>query len=535
MIRDTSYVRPLHEAENHFLEVLLERFRLTRVGSGTQLEVELDGMLDAVWSNHGRRAVRASIANLESRAKEYQPLLDDFLMRADAKTPALQWPPTERLPSAVGFPFRFASGGALPIVRMGRKEYYCLFYREIFPIGWNIANGGCDSREELMYPLKTVERELKEELIIIDSENSRYYTLTSDDGDLLLQPEHRIARDLIQEFFQDRIISLDDLEVCEVPIKWIDGPDSLRVSTKRGPKSKESDDHLTSGCFLNINAADFGIEIDRVAWIRLPDTAILVDGEILDSEEVPYRLVNAPIGLFDVERFNREFGELAESERRNGGIEEEFIPDFFFRSGRRYDCGEDIRHEVEKFVETLWDEDTVEREHFRREKEKFKLCPVTRSIVSRFLMSQSGAPIEQQGATVAGGVFLSSSSSDYQYTKELRDVLSNKLAVPVLFCEGDRRDANFSRWIDDSLDQAKHLVVVGTSLENISRQWVEYEWRSFHVDYFNGMKKAESNMLGFVSGIDPKDLPRPLRQNTAVSFERHGIESATNNLLPFLD
>lgn len=58
------------------------------------------------------------------------------------------------------FPFRYASGGTLPILRMEGQGYYCFFYRDIFPIGWNIANGGCCTREELLNPQMTIEREL---------------------------------------------------------------------------------------------------------------------------------------------------------------------------------------------------------------------------------------------------------------------------------------------------------------------------------------------------------------------------------------
>jgi len=43
-------------------------------------------------------------------------------------------------------------------VRIKEEEYYCLFYRDIFPVGWNIANGGSDNNEELLNPLLTIER-----------------------------------------------------------------------------------------------------------------------------------------------------------------------------------------------------------------------------------------------------------------------------------------------------------------------------------------------------------------------------------------
>ena len=46
------------------------------------------------------------------------------------------------------FPFRFGNGGTLPVVRLADRDYYSLFYREVAPIGWNIANGGAESAAE---------------------------------------------------------------------------------------------------------------------------------------------------------------------------------------------------------------------------------------------------------------------------------------------------------------------------------------------------------------------------------------------------
>lgn len=41
----------------------------------------------------------------------------------------------------------------------------------------------------------------------------------------------------------------------------------------------------------------------------------------------------------------------------------------------------------------------------------------------------------------------------------------------------------YKRAIDDALEAAKTLVVVGTSSENLNSDWVRYEWDAFSMTY----------------------------------------------------
>jgi hypothetical protein len=143
------FVRPLWMAQNHFLEVLITHFTLLRRkdGHGVELEVHFDQETPAVWSDLGKYDVQNMIVDFAAEAARYQKELDAFLLNGRDTVYEFNDP---------HFPFRYASGGTLPIVRMGEKEYYCLFYRDVYPVGWNIANGGCDNIEELLHPVDTI-------------------------------------------------------------------------------------------------------------------------------------------------------------------------------------------------------------------------------------------------------------------------------------------------------------------------------------------------------------------------------------------
>jgi TIR domain len=65
--------------------------------------------------------------------------------------------------------------------------------------------------------------------------------------------------------------------------------------------------------------------------------------------------------------------------------------------------------------------------------------------------------------------------------------------------------------IDDALDQASVLVVVGTSRENLESPWVRYEWDGFINDII-GSAKPEGRVFTILENLLPRDLPRGLRQ-----------------------
>lgn len=214
----SDLIRPLHIAENQFLEILLSQFSLRRRNQGSELLVALDENMPAIWTRAAKYQVERMIPDFEGKASRYQKELDSFLLDSEGDTYEF---------NDADFRFRYVSGGALPVLRFGRKEYYCLFYRDIFPIGWNIANGGSDDINELLNPYDTLERELREELVVVDPKRGRRYVFEGDAGKPLDHYDFAVARRL----WQRRLSSLDfsKLEELVIPLKWLDGPDYLTV------------------------------------------------------------------------------------------------------------------------------------------------------------------------------------------------------------------------------------------------------------------------------------------------------------------
>jgi hypothetical protein len=490
-------VRPLETAENHFLEILISRFSICRRGQGSELSVYFDSNIPAIWTRHAKNDVKRMIPEFARKSGIYQNELDAFLLKSEGDIYDFNDPL---------FPFRYASGGTLPIMRIGGKEYYCLLYREIFPVGWNIANGGCDNKNELLNPVDTIERELREELIVTDLKNKNRYVFEADAGKPVDRVEFAVARRFWQEHFG---VDLPIFDEIIIPLKWLEGPDFVTV------RYASDEPRTHAGIFLNINAEDYGIEVDKIAKINLDEDVTLCDGEIIGDS-----LVNAPLGLFDVDRLNREVSD--------GG--KEFLPDYFFYNARRYE-GKHLEHVITSdfLPHTDYFRIQAEIDAYQSTERKFDLCPVTRRIIERYLAVQSPVPVVPSGDF---DVFISFATEDMQIARTVFQFLRRR-KIKAFFSEETVDDPNFPRAIDNALDKAECLIAVGSSTDNLKKPWVEYEWRSFYNDILN-RRKIDARVVSFISGISPADLPRPLRVNEAIVFDPENLGLSLQKLAKYV-
>ena len=481
---EPQLVLPLHLAENQFLQVLLPEVRLQRSGKSLRLAVEIDESAPAIWSRTGKRRIADAIPTFATTAQALQDRLDRFFADEGERECVLDDP---------GFPFRYASGGTLPIVRRRGRDYYCLFFREIDPIGWNIANGGCDSRHELLDPRRTIERELCEELFVVDPTNRRRYRFDWDAGPPPDRPEFATAWKLWEQRFPD----LARFEQLDVPLKWVEGPDILdvRVGSAR---------NVITGCYLNVNALDFGIELDRVGRLHLDDAAVLLEGELFGYDEsLGAKLVGAPVGLFETESLE---GALREGLR-------EFRPDHFFYDGIVH--GGDA---LDRVVDSaFWPRISsslppAERARFESCRARYDLCPATRQLVRRYVSTR---PAPQRAAAPGRRVFLSHASEDETLASRV-DAHLRGTGHDVFFSRESLHGTDFSRLIDDALDEAWAMVVVGSDPAHLQKRWVSYEWRTFHNDINNGLKPEASPLVSFIQRFPPRALPPALRYRQVV-------------------
>lgn len=117
-------------------------------------------------------------------------------------------------------------------------------------------------------------------------------------------------------------------------------------------------------------------------------------------------------------------------------------------------------------------------------------------------------------------VFLSRKSEDAPLAKQLYDFLTAK-GVRVFDSDHSLQElgnADYSRAIDDALIGTKHLIVIGSSLDNISSPWVEAEWRFFLNRKRSG--KVKGNILTVIgNGLKIDDLPPSLQNYEVISLE----------------
>jgi len=76
--------------------------------------------------------------------------------------------------------------------------------------------------------------------------------------------------------------------------------------------------------------------------------------------------------------------------------------------------------------------------------------------------------------------------------------------------------------IETALQDAKVLIAVGASADNLNSRWVKFEWHSFHQEIIEGYKK-DGEMFSVIEGITEKDLPLALRQRQAFRFSEDGL------------
>lgn len=134
---------------------------------------------------------------------------------------------------------------------------------------------------------------------------------------------------------------------------------------------------------------------------------------------------------------------------------------------------------------------------------------------------QTHTPLQQQqtqtqsqpiNTTMKYDVFISSKSEDYGLAEKVYDFLiESGLDVFLASRELDRLgESEYSLAIDDAIDNATHMIVVATSVDNINSKWVKYEWNTFSNDLKSGYRTG--NLITIHShDIELRRLPASLR------------------------
>ncbi|HOF41697.1 MAG TPA: toll/interleukin-1 receptor domain-containing protein [Candidatus Hydrogenedentes bacterium] len=511
-----EWISPLRYADQNFLEVLVHDFTICRKpeNGGFSLNLEFGPESPAIWHRRGKDEVHEKlITNFSEKSRKYGAELESFFFENKLD----QYDFNDQT-----FPFRYCSGGALPIITIGEKQYYRLHWRDIHPVGWNITNGGSDSLVEMLDPSRIIKRELFEELVVFDLKSNPPCRLvlgeTGIGGDAFPSEAWRLWHAHIMS--RKRNINSAAFTNKPLPCGWLHGPDDLTV-TYHGTGPSDHLPHCADGFLLNINAEDFGIEVDRVVRIDLPETAVICDGELISGY-----LLNSPIGLFEVQAMREAI--------QKGSTD--FRPDILFFNAERHNPA-NLEKVVKAFLEEkrrnglLPDIEIRQLEEADAKGQKFDLCPVSRTVIRRCMELVARDTSPDIGEL---DVFLSFASEDEEHAQKVHDWLMSHGKHRVFFSPESIRESNFTRAIFTALEQARNLVVVGTKLDHLRKNWVSYECLSFFIKMMreqNGKRQIFTVLPGLSADTTP---PAPLDVSTVIACSEESLAENLEVLLASL-
>ena len=280
------------------ITLLFNQINLQRHDDESTLNIDLRNQSCAIYSPRGKQFILSKF--LPADPSKYLSLskdIHDFLVgRSQVSEMSFQI-------NAL----RWASGGFLPIAKWHGRQWVCLFYRDIYPVGWNIANGASETKEEYIYLNRTIYREMIEELAVIRGSPCRYAEL---EHRFLMPPGLELIEnitsppELVKE--HNRLRKEHDKVLLELKR----GADLNAISTRHSVRVSFHDDWkdatpvITKNILIAINPLELGIEVVKVGKFDLHNDEVLLDGEVYTSSKAEY-LVRRPVVMISTDFLKR--------------------------------------------------------------------------------------------------------------------------------------------------------------------------------------------------------------------------------------
>jgi len=295
------------------LELLSRPVVLRRDASGA-IEVTVDrrGVTHAVYTSEGKNALcRAALAGSaydEARALEERV---HGLMTGASGAGELKI-------SCAKFPLRWASAGVFPVVEWREHTWTPFFFRDIPPVGWNIAAGGSDDDAELNDPVAFGLREFVEETIVLPGAPEARASITPRTFGGLLGRASRarpgamrrtltaLNRHLALRTREDGVHYTPFSEAAVPPERSISArADATRTTLRIIDDNRESEVRNILVC---INVFELGIEVIGVVRFDLGDDEVLLDGETYEPAQGDLQLIRMPVAMISHDYLREVFG-----------------------------------------------------------------------------------------------------------------------------------------------------------------------------------------------------------------------------------
>lgn len=282
-----------------FAEVILfNQVRLLQRELGAskycELHVDLQDQSYGIYNNAGKRFLRDEWGNCNDFKDECfkrSQLIHDFINTSNND---------ELILDCDQMPIRWASGGFLPIIKWKNEKWVALFFRDLNPIGWNVANGASESKEEYKDIDLLATREFGEELLVLNCKprkNCLYFAYDFPDAE-----RNTIAEKFMKEHLKLRR-SHDKLYIekskNKIPVDFLNTP--FRIHVKYHSPTFKTLHYELRNILFQLNPCEFGVEVLRVCELEMPTNGgYLLDGEIWTKNNMPI-LVRRPIILFKLD------------------------------------------------------------------------------------------------------------------------------------------------------------------------------------------------------------------------------------------
>ena len=241
-----------------------------------------------IYNNAGKRFLRDKFKNEASKRvmRSLSESFYDVLSPTTELGTSLRWGEVSEI-----LPLRWVSGGFLPIVDYREKEWVMFFFRDISPIGLNIALGGSESRSEYKNLHELMGREFSEETVLLMSEPRFGATIPQQKFTVEqfgIRTSEHISEYINPSFAQEHNALRKEHD--NIKIEILDTDDGRPISTVRTPfrvrvkyhssDLKKIDDKYIKNVIFTINPYEFSVEVIWLCKFNLEDGECLIDGEV---------------------------------------------------------------------------------------------------------------------------------------------------------------------------------------------------------------------------------------------------------------
>lgn len=289
-------------------EILERPVVLRRSREGLEVHVDRRGVSEAVYTTEGKN--RLCGETLQGDRLQLAARLDEdihaFMMEAgDGSWLEI---PTARIP------LRWASGGVLPIVTWRGREWSPFFFRDIAPVGWNIAAGSSETDAELRRPISFGLREFVEETIVLSQPPkpgieivAKTFPRIMDDDTQMRSALESVNRHLAIRSREDGLdLPLFPEDAGEIsPERSID-VDFAPTRTRLVVRSEDGEEEL-SNVLVCFNLLELGIEVMSVVRYHMADDDYLLDGEMLTPVGGREELIRMPVAMISTDYLKESF------------------------------------------------------------------------------------------------------------------------------------------------------------------------------------------------------------------------------------